>query len=39
MDVDDMLKNGVIDDVLKPTRRELAPLNRSRVQKNEEEDE
>lgn len=39
MDSDEMLKNGVIDDVLKPMRRELTPLTKGRVQKEEAEDE
>lgn len=39
MDVEDMLKNGVIDDVLGPTRRNLPTLGKGRVQKDQEEDE
>jgi len=39
MDVDEMLKNGVIDDVLGTTRRQLPPLTKGRVQKGEEDEE
>lgn len=38
MDADEMLKNGVVDEVFKPTRRELPPLTKSRIQKDEAED-